>query len=407
VTAAQRAIAALRELAVLTSNAGGAQRTAWSATWRIARAWFADQASALGLPVETDAAGNNWITSAGQTPRPVIVGSHLDSVPNGGWLDGALGMMAALEALRAHAAAPGRSTLCVVDWADEEGRFGMSLFGSSAAAGRLDMDAARRAIDREGQTLESALAENGLALGRVSDAAAALRRRAASAYLELHIEQGPVLAAMNHPVGVVTGTCGIERHIVTFTGQAAHAGSTPIPMRRDAFLAAAAFALECRRLAANQSSYAVATVGAVQVAPNIPTAVPGSCTVSIDMRSLDQEVLSVLLNGARDASAAAGREHRVGVQWSPLWAIEPRAFDAGLIRMAEEVVRSATGEAPKLPSGPVHDASEMAGLMPAVMLFACSPNGLSHCREEDTPEPQLEIAIQAFLALVARVVARG
>jgi N-carbamoyl-L-amino-acid hydrolase len=397
------AIANLRELAALTSTPDGAQRVAWTPTWRKARAWFETQVAALGLTMQQDAAGNNWVTAPGRSARSVIVGSHLDSVPNGGWLDGALGMIAALEALRRHATGQSDVTLRVVDWADEEGRFGMSLLGSSAAAGRLDVAAACRAVDPHGTALPAALADNGIDITQMAAAAESLRGIDARAYLELHIEQGPVLASMNRAVGVVIGTCGIERHRVTFTGQAAHAGSTPLPMRRDAFLAAARFAIDCRQIAASQPSYAVATVGTVNVSPNIPTAVPGSCTVTIDMRSLEPAVLERMLSAARAAAAEAAGEQGVAVSWEQLWQISPRAFDERLIALAEDAVRLQTGDAPRLPSGPVHDASEMAALMPAVMLFACSPNGLSHCKEEDTPEPQLDAAIQAFLLLVDRV----
>jgi N-carbamoyl-L-amino-acid hydrolase len=400
-------IADLRELAALTSTADGAQRVAWGPVWRQARAWFAGKVAALGHRVETDAAGNNWVTIPGGSPGAVIVGSHLDSVPNGGWLDGALGMIAALEAIRVHGAATPASTLKLVDWADEEGRFGMSLLGSSAAAGRLDAARAREAVDRHGVRLVDALADNGVALDRMTDAHVQLKAADPRAYLELHIEQGPVLASLDRPLGVVVGSFGVERHMLTFTGQAAHAGSTPIPMRRDAFLAAAATALECRELARRRagSGGAVCTVGVVEVDPNIPTAVPQRCRISLDQRALDAGVLAAMLDEARHAADRAARDNNVGVEWTPLWRIEPRPFDGALVGLCEEAVREETGgDAPRLPSGPVHDATSMAGLMPAVMMFAASPNGLSHCKEEDTPEPMLEQAIRAYVRLVGKTI---
>ena len=401
-------IGELRELAARTSTSAGAQRVAWGPAWREARAWFAAKVAAIGLRVEPDAAGNNWVTLPGASPRTVIVGSHLDSVPNGGWLDGPLGLLAALEALRTRAGSVPPVTLKLVDWADEEGRFGLSLLGSSAAAGRLNLDEARRAADRHGTRLVDALAENGVLLDLALDAHRELRALDARAYLELHIEQGPVLESLKRPVGVVVGTFGVERHLLRFTGQAAHSGSTPITLRHDAFLAAAQTAVECRAIAARHSTPevgVVCTVGAVTVEPNIPTAVPGRCEIALDQRALDAGVLARMLEEARDASARFAREHGVTVEWQTLWRIEPRLFDPALVRLAGEAVREETGDAPRLPSGPVHDATEMVPHMPVVMLFACSPNGLSHCKEEDTPEPQLQQAIRAYLRLVEKTIA--
>ncbi len=280
---ASRVIADLRELAALTSTADGAQRLAWGPVWRDARAWFKAKVAELGLPVTADSAGNNWVTLQGASPKTVIVGSHLDSVPNGGWLDGALGVMAALEALRMHRGTTPPVTLKLVDWADEEGaRFGRSLLGSSAAAGSLRIEDVRTLKDRQGTSLVDALAENGVSLERMPNARAELSAVDARAYLELHIEQGPVLESMGKSTGVVLGTFGVERHMLRFSGQAAHSGSTPIPMRRDAFLAAAATALECRQIGVRHSTPAagvVCTVGIVNVEPKIVTAVPGLCEI--------------------------------------------------------------------------------------------------------------------------------
>jgi hydantoinase/carbamoylase family amidase len=410
VTQAQRVIADLRELAARTSTPDGAQRLAWGPVWRDARSWFTDKIAAIGLTIDTDSAGNNWVRLPGASTRTVIVGSHLDSVPNGGWLDGALGMAAALEALRIYAAAGTPPvTLMLVDWADEEGaRFGRSLLGSSAASGSLNIDDIRELKDRLGTRLVDALAENGVAIETMRNAHRELKAIDARAYLELHIEQGPVLESMQKPTGVVLGTFGVERHMMRFTGQAAHSGSTPIPMRRDAFLAAAQTALACREIALRHSrpgAGVVCTVGVVNVEPKIVTAVPGVCEISLDQRSLEAGVLAAMLHDARDASERCARENNVAVEWKPLWRINPRPFDPDLIRLCEEAVREETGDAPRLPSGPLHDAAEMVPHMPVVMMFAYSSNGLSHCKEEDTPEPHLEKTIRAYLRLVEKTVA--
>jgi N-carbamoyl-L-amino-acid hydrolase len=407
--AARDAIANLRELAERTSSPDGAQRVAWGPVWRDARSWFHSKLASIGLTPTIDAAGNSWATLEGASTRTIIIGGHLDSVPNGGWLDGALGVMAAFEALRVFKDRRPPVTLALVDWADEEGaRFGRSLLGSSAASGSLNVADVRGLVDRQGTTLPAALRENGVDIDRMNAAHRQLKAIDARAYLELHIEQGPVLEAMNKPTGVVLGTFGVERHMIRFTGQAAHSGSTPIPMRRDAFLAAAQSALEFREVAKRYTkpdARVVCTVGTVRVEPGIVTAVPGVCEISLDQRALDPGVLAEMVFDARAASEQIARENNVSVEWRPLWRIEPRPFDPRLIELCAEAVREVTGDAPRLPSGPLHDAAEMVPHMPVVMMFAYSSHGLSHCREEDTPEPHLEKTIEAFLRLVEKTVA--
>jgi N-carbamoyl-L-amino-acid hydrolase len=406
---AREVIANLKELRSLTSTDEGAQRVAWGPVWRESRQWFNGKLASIGLEPSIDAAGNSWATLPGVSDRAIIIGSHLDSVPNGGWLDGALGMMAAYEALRRFRDRRPPVTLKLVDWADEEGaRFGRSLLGSSAASGSLRVDDVRGLVDKQGTRLVDALRENGVELERMLDAHRQLKSTDARAYLELHIEQGPVLEALNTATGVVVGTFGVERHILRFVGQAAHSGSTPIPMRRDAFLAAAQSALEFREIArrhTTRDARVVCTVGTVAVEPGIVTAVPGVCEISLDQRALDPAVLARMLDEARAAAERAAQDNNVTVEWRRVWQIEPRPFDAQLIALCAEAVQEMTGDAPRLPSGPLHDAAEMALHMPVVMMFAYSSQGLSHCREEDTPEPMLEKTIEAFLRLVDKTVA--
>ena len=405
---ARDVISNLRELAALTATADGAQRLAWGPVWRDARQWFNGKLATLGITPEIDAAGNSWATLKGASDRTVIIGSHLDSVPNGGWLDGALGVMAGYEALCLFKDQRPPVTIKVVDWADEEGaRFGRSLLGSSAAAGALNIAEVEHLVDKTGTRLVDALRENGVELTRMHESQAFLKAIDAKAYLELHIEQGPVLEAMNKPTGVVLGTFGVERHRLRFTGQAAHSGSTPIPMRRDAFLAAAESALAFRDIAnrhTTPTARVVCTVGTVKTEPGIVTAVPGVCEISLDQRALDAAVLATMLDEARAAAARAAKANNVSVEWTRLWQIDPRPFDPRLIQLCTEAVREVTGDAPLLPSGPLHDAAEMVPHMPVVMMFASSSNGLSHCKEEDTPEPHLEKTITAFLRLVEKTV---
>ena len=407
--AARDVIVDLRDLAARTSDANGAQRVAWTPVWRDARDWLDGRIEPLGLRAEMDSAGNRWITLPGASSRTVIIGGHLDSVPNGGWLDGPLSVLAGVEALRRLLGTRPPVTLALVDFADEEGaRFSRSLLGSSGASGTLVPDTLRHVVDKQGVRLVDALRENGVDADRMPEARGALMARDPRAYLELHIEQGPVLESMDRPAGVVIGTYGVERHALRFTGQAAHSGSTPIAMRRDAFLAAAEAALAFREIARRYSTPEagmVCTVGTVAVEPGIVTAVPGVCEISLDQRALERETLAGALADAHEAADRAAKANDVTVDWRHIWRIEPRRFDPRLIELCAEAAREVTGDAPRLPSGPLHDAVEMSRVMPSVMMFARSTNGLSHCKEEDTPEADLEVTIDAFLRLVDKTVA--
>jgi beta-ureidopropionase / N-carbamoyl-L-amino-acid hydrolase len=394
----RRAISDLQELRALTADDHGAQRIAWSPMWLKARAWF--QTRLQGLPVEHhyDAARNSWTTLRGQSDRTLILGSHLDSVPNGGWLDGALGVLAGLAVLRGIAEEfNGKPpiTIRLVDWADEEGaRFGRSLFGSSAFAGTHSIEADRNRVDRDGVSLQEALQQCGITIDRIGDSA--IERGKAGAYLELHIEQGPVLESMQLPLGVVLGTKGVERHAITFHGQEAHSGSTPMAVRRDALAAAAKLALEIRPIARKHPD-SVATMGSVKTFPGIVTAVVGRCETTLDMRDLDATVLAAMLSEARSASEKFAAEERCTVEWSKIWNIEPIPFHPRLIEFCDEAVRETAGTSHRLPSGPLHDAAEVsrAGI-PTVMMFTQSLAGLSHNKAEDTRTEHLELAVQAF-----------
>jgi beta-ureidopropionase / N-carbamoyl-L-amino-acid hydrolase len=393
-----RVISDLNDLRDLTADTNGAQRVAWTPVWLEARAWF--QRKLQGLPVEHhyDAAGNSWTTLSGKSDRALILGSHLDSVPNGGWLDGCLGFLASFEVLRGLVEdfdSKPPITIRLVDWADEEGaRFGRSLFGSSAFAGTHTIEADRQRTDRDGVRLEDALRRCGVDVERIGEAA--LERRGAAAYLELHIEQGPVLESMHLPLGVVLGTKGVERHAITFHGQEAHSGSTPMRVRRDALAAAAKLALEIRSIAKRHPD-AVATMGSVKTFPGIVTAVVGRCETTLDMRDLDSGILASMLAEAREASERFAKEEGCSVDWSKVWSIEPVPFDPPLIALCDEAVRETTGTSHKLPSGPLHDAAEVsrAGI-PTVMMFVQSLNGLSHNKAEDTKAADLTLAVQAF-----------
>lgn len=403
----QRTIRDLEELRALTGDADGAQRVAFTPTWQRARDWFREQLT--GLPVEThaDAAGNVWTTLAGESPRAVVIGSHIDSVPNGGWLDGCLGLLAGVEVLRRVAAEhAGRPpvTLRVVDWADEEGaRFGKSLFGSAACSGSLELDEARKLVDKHGIRLPDALREVDIDFERVKESHCELADVAA--YLELHIEQGPVLLDLGLPLGAVLGTFGVDRHAITFRGQAAHSGSTPMNRRRDAFLAAAKMAQEIYAIAA-RSDGGVCTIGSCTTRPGIVTSVVEECRITLDCRHLDPAALARMHSAAHAAADRFAAEGNLGVSWERLWHIDPAPFHPDLVALADDAVRETCGTSHRLPSGPLHDAAEMAMAgVPTAMLFVQSLHGISHNKIEDTRHEHLELAVHALDRLTMKTMA--
>jgi N-carbamoyl-L-amino-acid hydrolase len=401
---AARAVAGLQELRRRTGTEDGAQRVAWTDTWIAAREWLRSELDGIdGVTVETDQAGNTWASAPGDHDRFVIIGGHIDSVPDGGWLDGALNVIGGLEVLRALAHEPRDIGLKLVDWADEEGaRFGRSLMGSSACAGTLDPESVRGLTDRDGTALPDALAAHGVELDRMRGSGE--RLRGAAAYLELHIEQGPVLEQLGLPLGVVLGTFGVQRHAVRFKGAHAHAGATPMDLRRDAFLAAARSSLAWRDDAAQRDDVR-ATTGVVKASPGIVTAFNGTCEVSLDQRALDARVLADMLATARRESERIAAEEGCEVSWEQVWEIEPIPFDDDLIELADESIRSVTERSHRLPSGPLHDAAEMARVMPTVMLFVKSLGGVSHTKDEDTPIADLELSVRALDELARRTLA--
>ena len=400
----KRTVAELKELRALTGDENGAQRVAWTDTWLKAREWFAARVKELPVEHHCDAAGNNWVTLPGASPKSLLIGGHLDSVPNGGWLDGSLNVLAGLEVLRrATAEFRGRPpvTVRLVDWADEEGaRFGRSLLGSSAFAGTHSIEADRSRTDSDGVKLEDALRRCSVEIDKFPDAQK--EQKNAAAYLELHIEQGPVLERMGLPLGVVLGTKGVERHIITFHGQEAHSGSTPMNARRDALAAASKLALEIRTIASKHED-AVCTMGSVKTFPGIVTAVVGRCEVTLDQRDLDANVLAQMYREAQEASRRFAAEENCTVNWSRLWNIEPVPFHPHLLDLCEQAVRETSDASHRMPSGPLHDAAEVsrAGI-PTVMMFVQSLKGISHNKIEDTKEEHLEMSVVALDRLACK-----
>jgi len=405
-------LAHLDELRAFSADEDGAQRVAWSPLWLKTRAWFEQKLAALTATVAPnlehhyDAAGNHWVTLPGAYAQALVFGSHLDSVPNGGWLDGCLGVIAGLEVLTSLAKQYNGKppvTIKLVDWADEEGaRFGRSLFGSSAFAGTHTIEADRVRTDRDGLTLESVLRNCGYAIESIGDAT--IEQKNLAAYLELHIEQGPILEKLDLPLGVVQGTKGVERWAITFRGQEAHSGSTPMEVRRDALAACAKLALEIRPIA-RKHPQSVATMGSVKTFPGIVTAVVGRCEATLDMRDLDATVLANMLSDAQAASERFAAEEGCTVEWSKIWSIEPIPFNPDLISLCNQAILETVGTSHQLPSGPLHDAAEVARVgIPTVMMFVQSLNGLSHNKAEDTIREHIEQAVVALHSLAEKTI---
>jgi N-carbamoyl-L-amino-acid hydrolase len=403
----KRTVTELKELRALTGDEHGAQRVAFTPVWVKTRAWLKEKLAGLPIETHTDAAGNFWATLRGESDRALLMGGHMDSVPNGGWLDGCLNVMAGVEVLRRiNEQYQGRPpvTVRVVDWADEEGaRFGKSLFGSSACSGKLDMTEARGLKDKQGISLPDALKVVGVDFEKVKDSGVELKN--AAAYLELHIEQGPVLLDLDLPLGAVLGTFGVERHAITFHGQAAHSGSTPMNRRKDAFLAAARMSAEIYEIA-KRSGNGVCTIGSCTTKPGIVTSVVEECRITLDQRHLDAAKLARMFREAQEASERFAKEGNVKVSWERLWQIEPRPFHPELIELCDTAIKETVPKSHRLPSGPLHDAAETCGAgVPTVMMFVQSLHGISHNKIEDTKEEHLELCVTAFDKLASKAMA--
>ncbi len=402
---AKNIVADLKELAALTSDEKGAQRVAWSETYLKAAAWFKEKMQAAGAEVWVDAAGNNWAKFAGASEEAIVIGSHLDSVPNGGWLDGALGVVAGMG-IGAAAKSGGKKlakTLYVVGWVDEEGvAFGTSCLGSGAASGKITAQDVLPLKALDGRSFSEVWQALGLDAQKIGEAHTAFAKLPVKAYLELHIEQAPLLALAHKSVACVYGVCGCHRQYITFRGQQGHCGS-PVALRQDAFLAAAASTCAFKEIALKYDSYC--TVGHVEVCPDVITISPGYCRISLDQRCIKPDLLKTMVEEAQAAARKFAAENKVTVEFEPIWHAEPVLFDAELVEACTTAVEEETGERSSMYSGPLHDAVPLNAVVPSVMMFAQSNPGISHCKEEDTPIPQLEEAIRAFIRLAEKELA--
>ena len=274
--------------------------------------------------------------------------------------------------------------------------------GSSAATGNLDVKNIIDRVNKDGVSARDLLKSFNVDVENINAAKDQLELKKMSAYLELHIEQGPVLEKTNKQVACVYGVQGIERHLIEFSGLPAHAGSFPTLMRRDAFLAAAESTLAFREVALKYDG--VCTVGKVSVEPNVPTIFPGKCSISLDQRSINKDSLHLMFEEAKTITNEMAKKYQVDVKWDKIYSIDPTLFDEKLIKLCQEAIKEEVGEETTMFSGPLHDAVEMARLAPTVMMFVMSKAGLSHNKAEDTPDETIEVATRAFIRLVKKLI---
>jgi len=372
----------------------GVVRPAYSAPDIAARDWLAGRMREAGLVPHVDPVGNLFGLAEG---RSILVGSHSDSQPEGGWLDGALGVMAALEVARASREAGG-PPVSVVSFQDEEGRFGVTT-GSAIWSGNLSLDDADRQTDRAGVTFAEARA--GMA-GRAGDFVDPGRF---SGFLEMHIEQGPWLYEAGEAVGVVTDIVGIRDMRITLDGEQNHAGTTPMHLRRDAFQGLSRFnTLLNDRLRNVVTPQTVWTIGHVRLHPDAHSIVPGRATFSMQWRDGDADRLRRMEAIIRDTAAEVAREAGLDLSFGDMLGLEPMPMDADLRdALAASAEAVAPGRWRRMQSGALHDATNVARLMPAAMLFVPSIDGISHAFAEDTDEADLVAGLEVLAGAVGRL----
>lgn len=361
------------------TEAGGVTRLALSDADAAARDLFVSWCRDAGLEIRVDDLGTIYAWRGGSDPNalPVALGSHLDTVIRGGRFDGALGVLAGLEVMRAlnDAAVETRHPIVLIDFTNEEGaRFEPAMVASGVLAGAFEADQVRAIRDREGIGFGSELRRIGY-WGEENS-----RLRSAAAYLELHIEQGPILESLGIPVGLVTGIQGIERVNVSFVGEAAHAGPTPMNERHDALAAASRLVLGARDIAV--ASNGAATVGRMEIDPDVINVIPGQTKLGLDLRHQDVHTLDRMSGSARELSTAIAADESVDVTFEPFWRSNPVVFDPGLLGVLSDVASRLDVKVHRIASGAGHDAKYMAELAPTAMIFVRTIGGRSHYEQE-------------------------
>ena len=366
----------------------GVVRPAYSDADMAARGWLAERMRAAGLRVVVDPMGNLFGLAEGPS---LLLGSHSDSQPEGGWLDGALGVIAALEVARASDV-----PVSVVSFQDEEGRFGVTT-GSAVWAGHLDLGAADLLCDHSGVALADAR--------RVVEVTGEVDPAQFTGFIEMHIEQGPSLDTSGQRIGVVSDIVGIRDMKITFEGQQNHAGTTPMALRRDAFQAVSSFNQELEARFANVVTPAtVWTIGHVSLHPNASSIVPGKAVFSMQWRDGDSDRLGRMEGIIRELAQEVAQARGMSVSFGEMLGLEPVKMDTRLRQALENSAeRHARGAWRVMPSGALHDATNVSRLMPVAMLFVPSIGGISHAFEEDTAEADLVLGLEVLAGAVAEL----
>ena len=377
---------------------GGVCRLAATAEDKAGRDFVVARMKALGLDISVDAIGNVTGVYAGEEALPmVMMGSHIDTVGTGGLYDGNYGVMAGLEVIATlqEAGLRARRPLAVTFFTNEEGvRFQPDMMGSVVFAGEYPLEAARAAKDREGITLDEALRAIGYrGERRPGD-------MSVDSYVELHIEQGPILDKEGTDIGVVTGVQGISWQELTLTGVSNHAGTTPMSMRHDAGLAAAKIAVFARELALNLGGDQVATVGHISVKPNLINVIPNQVVMSVDLRNTDNAILKLAEQQLADFIATTAQDEGVKITSRSLVRFNPVIFADDIVNAVEDEAKRQGLSARRLPSGAGHDAQFMASVCPAGMIFVPCVDGISHNVNEHSDPKDLIAGANVLLQVV-------
>lgn len=371
---------------------GGWSRPAFSNADNAAHDWLLDQARAAGLAARYDAFGNAIMRLEGDDRPALLIGSHLDTVRKGGAFDGAIGVLAGLEVLRRiRASGEAGAPVEAIAFRDEEGRFG-PFTGSRAMLGQHDPVVLAKARAADGETLAEAMAGAGFAPANASRDVTAI-----AGYLELHIEQGPVLEQAGVPIGIVTAIAGQERLSLRFTGQADHAGTAPMDLRRDAFAGAARFATSFRDLLRATDDPALrGTIGVVKLTPNQGNVVPGEVTLGLEIRSTRAATLPALRDRIIELAERISGEEQLGLRTRLIYSEAPIPMDTPLQEALTASAAELGHRVLHMPSGANHDAGIMGQRVPSAMIFVPSVGGRSHCPEEETDPATIEAAIDVL-----------
>jgi N-carbamoyl-L-amino-acid hydrolase len=404
----ERLLADLRALATIGGQAdGGVDRLAWSEADLAARRWYADRIREAGLEPRVDAALNVFGRLSGSAGPRLLTGSHLDSVPNGGRLDGAYGAVASLEVLRSmvESGDPLAARVEVVGFADEEGvRFAIGLIGSLALTGGLDLEQLREGRDWQGIPIQQVIASAGREVDRMLDARQHLPSIAA--FLELHIEQGPRMEADGVDLAVVTGIVGVYRAQVRVIGRQNHAGTTPFRLRHDAGRAAARAVASLRELVESIDAEAVANIGSMRFDPGGVNVIPGRAAFMLEIRHLEEAVVRRIVASFKTNLDTICAEEGCRAETEQLSWVPPARMDREQMELLEAACRELDRQPARLSSGAGHDAAILARHVPTGMLFVPSIGGVSHSPQEATSDEHLVLGARALLRGVRAAAAR-